>query len=506
MASLGLALVRSLGPAPQSAPSKEAEPQPEAAQVEMLREENARLEDQANRLRDEQRENEAKLDELQRENQALRDEQRRRDEKLDEVARRQEELSQKVETLEEEQKFDRRRLSSLFDVGLGGYLDVGFFWVAGDGSGIRPDVGSISFPEYTDAVYDAWVFMGDPLSTAINSRGEPADTGPSRAIAFDPIDAGNNPTLIVNALNLYPHAAIGEQFAVDALIDFLPRSRDISDENGSFLGDYVDIKLAQVRWIAPSRRFDLDVFAGKIDSVFGREYREQEAPVRTTVTPSLLCRYTCGRPVGLASRWKFLNSRALSANVSVTNGSTVQEIFGFSNEIDTNAFKTVTSRVAYEFPVGAGLEIGASGELGAQDLQPSEGQLHWQYGADLRLVIRGLELTAEFVQVRIQGKTARGRQRCGEAPCLQAMGAYGLLGYHITRWMMPYVRTDWRDALHEGGASFVYIAKLVRVTSGLRFDVDPHVAIKAEYTFNGALGRIPQFHNDVFTSSLVARF
>jgi hypothetical protein len=81
-----------------------------------------------------------------------------------------------------------------------------------------------------------------------------------------------------------------------------------------------------------------------------------------------------------------------------------------------------------------------------------------------------------------------------------------LAGYHIARWVMPYVRTDWRDALHQGGASFVYIAKLVRVTSGLRFDLSPHVVVKAEYTVNAELGRIPQFRNDVFTSSMVARF
>jgi hypothetical protein len=348
--------------------------------------------------------------------------------------------------------------------------------------------------------------MGDPLSTAINSRGEPADTGLSRGVQFDPIDARGNPTLIVNALNLAPSVSIGEQFQVDALVDFLPRTRDVSRQDTPFLGDYVDVKRAQIRWMPPVKRFDLDVFAGKIDSVFGREYRYQEAPLRTTVTPSLICRYTCGRPVGLSTRWKFLPSRALYLAASLTNGSTVQEIFGFANEIDANAFKTVTGRVAYELPVGAGLELGVSGEVGAQDLQPRNDRLHWQWGADVHLDIRGFELTGEFVQVHMDGRPGEAGRRCEAAACLRAMGAYGLAGYHITNWVMPYFRTDWRDAVHDGGASFVYIVNVVRFTPGVRFDAGEHVAVKAEYTFNNELGELVTFRNDVFTSSLVARF
>lgn len=38
----------------------------------------------------------------------------------------------------------------------------------------------------------------------------------------------------------------------------------------------------------------LSLWAGKFDSVVGREYRIQEADDCITVTPSLLCSYVCG--------------------------------------------------------------------------------------------------------------------------------------------------------------------------------------------------------------------
>jgi hypothetical protein len=71
---------------------------------------------------------------------------------------------------------------------------------------------------------------------------------------------------------------------------------------------------------------------------------------------------------------------------------------------------------------------------------------------------------------------------------------------------MPYARVDWRDALHRSGASFIYISQLLRVTAGLHFELGTAVIVKAEYTVNRELGRIPQFDDDVFTSSLVVRY
>lgn len=459
--------------APDAAPAPEPAPAASQGQLDLL---------------------EAKLAELAADNEQLREDNER--------------LDQRVESLERKQRRTRQELDGLLPLAgrLGGYLDVGAFWAAGNGSGVRPDTGHVVFPQYDGVLPDSWVLMGDPLSTQVNSRGDPADTGDSLAVVFDPVDSRGKSSFIVNAVNLDLTSSVGKRLFMEAMVDLVPRNRDVSRADGVFLGDYVDVKLAYMNYLVPTRRFELDLYAGKIDPVFGYEYRIQESPDRITVTPSLACRYTCGRPLGLKARAKLLPSRALVLAASLTNGSSFREGFGFSNEIDTNHFKTVASRLSYRFDVGAGLELGASGELGAEDLQPADDVYQWKYGFDARLDVRGVELVSEVVIGRVDGATAPGEAECGSAPCLDFKAAYGLLGYRVLNWLMPYVRVDWRDALHRSGASFVYVSKLVRVTPGVRFDLGTHVAIKAEYTINRELGPIPQFDNDVLSTSVVAHF
>ena len=94
---------------------------------------------------------------------------------------------------------------------------------------------------------------------------------------------------------------------------------------------------------------------------------------------------------------------------------------------------------------------------------------------------------------------------CDLAPCIRYQGAYGLVGYRLTNVFVPYARVDWRDALHQSGESFVYISQLVRATVGLRAEIGTRVILKAEGTLNRELGRIPQFPNDVVTTSLVIK-
>ncbi len=471
---------------PEPSPATSARLDRMEARLESLGQDNGRLQQDNEALR---RDNET----LRREDAKRREESARLEERLDAIEQQQEEHQTTQDGM--------LRLSGR----LGGYLDVGFFYVGGDGSGIRPDIGHAVFPEFEDVVPDSWVFMGDPLSTQINSRGDPADTGDSRAIVFDAVDSGGKSSFIANAVNLDLVTGVGDNLVIEGMVDFIPRNRDVSDAEGVGLGDYVNIKLAYVDYIVPTRRFDLDLYAGKIDTVFGYEYRIQESPDRTTVTPSLLCRYTCGRPVGLKGRAKFLPSRALIWAVSLTNGSSFREGFGMANEVDTNHFKTVASRLSYRFDVGAGLELGASGQYGAQDLQPEDDVRQWQYGFDGHLDLRGLEVTGEFVLGRVDGQTAPGDFECGLAPCLRYRGAYGLAGYRATNWLMPYVRVDWRRALHQSGASFAYVSRALRFTPGARFDLGTHIAIKMEYTINRELRPIPQFQNDVLTTSLVAK-
>ena len=168
--------------------------------------------------------------------------------------------------------------------------------------------------------------------------------------------------------------------------------------------------------------------------------------------------------------------------------------------------KTAAARIGYRFPIGAGLELGASGAFGAQDLQRDDDVYQWHYGADLRLEWNDLELSAELIQGRAQGRSEDGQARCGLAPCLDFTGAYGLVAYRASNELMPYLRVDWRDALHESGASFVYVSQLARATAGVRVELGTATVMKVEYTLNRELGRLPQFANDVITSSLVLRF
>lgn len=428
---------------------------------------------------------------------------------IEELKAQNQELREEIDFLKEDLQQTDQRVDKLAPLAarVTGYLDFGFFAVGGNGSGIQADSGHNYFPEYAGIVQDSWTFMGDPLSTAINARGEPATTGESRAVVFDPIRS-KGPTFLLNSLNVGLFAQVGGSTTLTAKFDVVPRTRDVSKNDTVLLGDFVDVRLAYAEHRISRSWMQLELFAGKFDSVVGIEYRSQEAPTRIEVTPSLICRYTCGYPIGLKARALFADKR-LGLNAAVTNGTSFVELFPFYDEADKNRMKTGSARL-HIAPV-PWLEVGVSGSFGAQDHQGQDDTWQWMYGADFHLRRHNLVLRAEFVQGRADGKTetppsSEFTKPCGAVPCLQFKGAYGLVGYRVTNIVMPYVRVDWRDALHRNGASFVYISELGRLTSGLRLTLTPNLIVKAEYTLNRELGRIPQFNNDVFTSSLVVTY
>ncbi|MDI1448688.1 hypothetical protein [Polyangium sp. 6x1] len=445
----------------------------------------------------------ARLAALEEENRRMRE----RVAELERAAKQNEATREKVAKLEDDATFFDQQITRLLPLvsKLGGYLDFGFFRATGTGAGIRSDTGYRYFPEYEGDIPASWVFYGDPLSTMVNARGEPADTGESRALTFDAIDSGGKSSFAVNALNMQLFAAPREDLTLTASIDFVPRARDVSAPGDRALGDFIDVKLAYAEYLVPIERFELSLYAGKFDSVLGWEYRSREAPDRLTVTPSLLCRYTCGSPLGLKARGKFWDG-AMILNVAVTNGSHGSENFPFHGEIDRNDWKTVAGRIASRAPLGAGLEVGLSGSIGAQDLQNAEDALHKHVGVDLHLDWHDFDVTAEVMHGLFAGKSAPGDTKCGLAPCLRYRGGYLQVGYRVLNWLTPYARVDARDAIHRSGASFVYLSQVLRATAGVRMELGPHLILKAEYNLNRELGRAPQFPNDVFTSSMLLKY
>lgn len=411
-------------------------------------------------------------------------------------------LEARVAALEEalaQTKLTADRLSqqaaaaSALQVQFSGYIDVGFFAVGGNGSGVRKDYRRLVAG--TGDILSSWVLIGDPLSTAINSRGDPADLGDSRALRFDPIHSQGRPSFLINALNLGLTGSVGDEVTLQALIDFLPRDAILS---GAAVGDFIDVKLAWVRWEHRVGSVKLSVQAGKFDSLHGLEYRAQESSTRLTVTPSLLCRYTCGRPVGLKAQAFFLDG-ALEAAVALTNGSMQQELWPWSNETDWNGFKTVSARLLGH--LGAAVDLTVSGAVGAQDRQPDDRLMQWHVGGGARVVLGGFLGQAEFLGGRAPGKAA-GEVPCGAASCINYIGAYGLFAYKIAHLVTPYARVDWRASSMRAGRDYAYESNEVRTTLGVRVQPVSRLTLKAEYTFNTELFG-PPFDDDVFTSSVV---
>jgi len=380
------------------------------------------------------------------------------------------------------------------------YVDVGWFSVGGNGAGVRSDVGHRYIRDYDDIPAE-WVLVGDPLSTAINARGEPADIGAARAIKTDTVNSDGNPSFIVNAIGLAIGRNVGHGISIAGLVEFLPRPGP----------DGIEIELAQVEY-RPSRTIDLVLAAGKIDSVLGVEYRAQDAPRRLTVTPSLLCRYTCGRPYGVQGR---LTRGRLQAALSLTNGDNFNERFEVDAQIGYHRVPTAAAHLQWMLPVGHGLEVGFSAAVGPQDGQSAAHVHQWHYGFDLRLRdLHGVDVYAEFVQGKQQGSSAGAAHvadammvespvaHCGIAQCLTYKAAYVLASKRVTPWITPYARVDWRDARHQRGIDFLYVTRTLRTTVGAQLAMTSRIIAKVEYTENVELGT-PQFPNNVLTTSVV---
>ncbi len=381
---------------------------------------------------------------------------------------------------------------------VGGYIDLGFFATEGNGSGIVRDQGHALFPQYSNY---GWLFYGDILSTAVNSRGEVADLGDATGAPprFDSIHSGGAPGFIANEINLNLTSGLGPTAIATASINFTPRT----GSNFS-LGDSLDADLAQLEWM-PTNSQKTSIFVGKFDSVLGIEYRERKSNQRYGITPSLIARYTTGTALGVKVRSKFGPDDVLVIAGSVTNGSFTQEQFHFYNEIDTNLGKTVSGRVSLHPPIPIDMELGGSGSYGAQDRSPNDIGKMWFLGVDYQLHLRRADLKVQYLK--------------GAAPGDPANEVYGLQlhggGYvELDGFVLPHfgiiARAEYRDAFvwlgdpnAPGGADRAYLTKGWRATGGVHVNFTDRIVLKAEYLHNGEYGGIPQIRNDVFTTSLV---
>jgi hypothetical protein len=383
---------------------------------------------------------------------------------------------------------------------VGGYADFGFFIPQGNGSGIVRDYGNALFPQYQG--HYGWVFLGDLLAPTVNSRGEVADLGdPAGVQRFDSIHSGGAPSFILNEVNLALTAGFSEDLIGSTSVNFVPRSG-----NNFNLGDFLDVDLAQFEWM-PTKSHRDSFFVGKIEPVFGIEYRDRKASNRFGITPSLIGRYTMGTALGLKVRSKFGPSNNVIIAAALTNGSTTTEQFHFYDEIDRNAGKTGSGRLALRLPPSRlfDLEIGGSGEYGAQDRATNSKKPMWFVGVDMLARIATLDIKAQWMKGGADGWPPE--QVYG---LKLHNGAYLELDWMVTPFIGLLGRGEFRDAfvwlgdpMADSGANRAYLTKSWRATGGIRIVFSDRVVLKAEYLHNGEYGGIPQIPNDVFTSSIV---
>ena len=410
------------------------------------------------------------------------------DAKTNALASRVDELELKLKQQSEQQARRPR-----FPIKVAGYGDLGFFASQGDGSGFRRDAGHVMFP--SDNQY-AWVFYGDLLATAVNSRGDVADLGQAPGVdRFDSVDSNGNPTFLVNELNLSINAGLGDRALFTSSVNFTPRTgTDFA------FGDSFDVDLAQLEWM-PSASGKTSLFVGKVDSVIGIEYKTRKAPQRFGITPSLLARYTTGTAVGIKLRSKLANDHLILA-AAATNGSFGTEQFHFYREVDTNAFKTLSGRAAVRIPLGAGaLEVGPSGSYGAEDGAPTGAGAMWFAGVDAELDTGRLDLRAQW----LTGKAPGDEVSMAYALDLK-QGGYVEADLIVTPVIGVLGRAEFRDAEVSEGMERLYITKNWRATGGVRLLLHPNATVKAEYSHNGEYGGVPSIPDDVVTTSAVMAF
>ena len=286
-------------------------------------------------------------------------------------------------------------------------------------------------------------------------------------------------------------------------VQFLPRFTGSGDETRV----YVEQAFGR---LVPFDSQELALAAGKFDSVFGIEYLDNQANIRTGVTPSLVARYTTGQSIGAKLFYRIqiqpLQS-AVSVNVSATNSGNFVESLQ-PPDASLTGEPVGAGRLGYELNTpGIQIKLGASGLVGPRNDQAYQAAHQKAYGFDARVAVAGVYLNAEYVHVD-EGEGGPKTTSLGNFPISSAFGVRG--GYVQLAYALPfslgalhkltvYGRYDRRHAWFEG---FTPIT-VDRFTGGVRLDLWEAIILKAEYLDNRELAGAPTVANNVFTSSLV---
>jgi hypothetical protein len=406
------------------------------------------------------------------------------------------ELREQLKRSEDARRKEVSRLS------INGYADLGFFAPIGNhGVGWVKDVGNMAFPDY--AKY-SWTFLGDILATAINSRGEVADLGDAPGIVrYDSVDSDGAAGFIVNEVNLRVGYQIAERALLRTSVNFTPRS----GRTDFALGDQMDVDQAELEYVLTADG-GTSFFVGKTMPVFGIEYKDRKSNQRFGITPSLIDRYTSGPQLGVKLRSKLFNDCLILAGALSNNTSTAEQ-FHFFSEIDKNNGKIFSGRIALSLPIGnllrfiegSRLEIGGSAEGGPQDKAHDNNGDIWFAGVDLQYLSANFVLKAQAIKGKSKGLPAENVWKLR----LRNSG-FVEIDWQFLPWLGVMARAENRDAEVTLGLERAYITKEMRFTGGLRIVFNPHAVLKLEYLHNKEYDGVPEFKNDIFTSSLVLAF
>ena len=378
-----------------------------------------------------------------------------------------------------------------------GYVDVGFAKAQGNGTSFAP--GDQSVP----ADYGV-----DTFAPAVNSRGDVASTnaGGRFVNGFLPrsVGIGGNASFLLNTLDVdLKYAPAATPVMVFSRVQLLPRFTGGGDDTRVY------VEQAFGRFV-PFDSQELALSVGKFDSVFGIEYLDNEANIRTGVTPSLVARYTTGQSIGAKLFYRIqlapLQS-ALSLNAAATNSGTFVEALQ-PPDASLSGEPVGSARLGYELNTpGVQAKLGASGMVGPRNDQADQDAHQKAFGFDARVAFRSLYVNAEYVHVD-EGEGGPKTTSLGNFPISSAFSMRG--GYVQVAYALPwsvgalhkltiYGRYDRRHAWFDG---FTPIT-VDRFTGGARIDLWEAVILKAEYLDNRELAGAPAVANNVFTSSLV---